>query len=67
MEVKNSIREKALHLISKYFGTTAEDLYRKFYEDKSDEVIIDSVEELLIEYLGEKKASGYVKELKRGL
>ena len=48
--------QKALALIASYFGHEAELLYEKFYKDKDEETVRESIKELMNEYLGEDKA-----------
>lgn len=49
------LKEEALELIAQYFGEYTKELYNDFYEDKSTETTLASLEELLIEVIGPKK------------
>lgn len=50
-------------LISENLGEVAASSYRKFYNDKPDKLVIESVSELLTEVLGENKAREKIKIL----
>ena len=52
----STIKHQAIRLINVYLGEVSANAYAKFYKDKSDEVILMSVKELLSEVLGNKKA-----------
>ncbi|NCS99532.1 hypothetical protein GW765_00965 [Candidatus Parcubacteria bacterium] len=64
-KVKNSdtLKQRYLDVIAFHFGKNLADLYAKFYADKSDDVVKNSVEELLREYLGKKEANLQIKKL----
>jgi len=49
------LKKDALELIAQYFGEYTKTLYTEFYEDKSAETTLASLEELLIEVIGPKK------------
>lgn len=61
MEIKNQserpVLNHAISLITEYLGKYSADIYRNFYADKKDEMIIESVGELLKEVVGEKKST----------
>lgn len=46
----------AVKLISDNLGSSTAESYKEFYKGKGDDVIRESVNELLTEILGEKKA-----------
>jgi hypothetical protein len=51
-----NVRDVAMVVIKDYMGETTAQLYAKFYADKKEEQILDSLKELLREYLGDDKA-----------
>jgi len=40
----------------KYFGQSTAEMYNHFFDGESDESILASVNEIMVEYLGDKKA-----------
>lgn len=50
------MQKKAADLVSKYFGQSTAEIYNHFFDGESDESIVISVNEIMVEYLGEKKA-----------
>lgn len=48
--------QKALELIGEYLGKYTADIYRSFYLDKDDQLIMSSANELLVEVVGNNKA-----------
>lgn len=49
------VGQKALALVSEYLGQYTADIYQNFYRGKDDQIILDSVNELLEEVVGENK------------
>lgn len=60
----NTLRDQAIRLISENLGEVTAKSYVEFYKDKSDDVVRESVLELLTEVIGEKKAREKVQILK---
>ena len=56
MEQALALQKSALGLISKYFGQSTADLYNGFFAGESDYEIMTSVNEIMVDYLGENKA-----------
>lgn len=50
-------KNKVVEIIRNYMGDTMAQMYSKFYENKDNHLILDSVNELLIEFVGPQKAS----------
>ena len=59
--------KEAVSLIDKTFGSETAKLYSKFYSDKTDDLIIKSVQELLIESVGKEYTKRKMKDLKSKL
>ena len=55
MDSKN-VKDKAVNLISAYLGEVVAKSYGEFYSNKDVSIVKVSVNELLSDYLGEKKA-----------
>jgi hypothetical protein len=51
------VAQKALVLIGEYLGQYTADIYQNFYQEKEDQVILESVNELLEEVVGVSKTS----------
>lgn len=56
--------EKACEIISSNLGKMTADYYREFYRNKSPDIILNSLGELLVELVGPKSAEKQVGELK---
>ncbi|MFZ2125099.1 MAG: hypothetical protein WA087_03930 [Candidatus Saccharimonadales bacterium] len=56
MEQTSTLQEAAVGLVSKYFGQSTAEIYNGFFDGESDGDILTSVNEIMVEYLGEKKA-----------
>ena len=52
---EKKFKREALNLIAEYFGEYTKKLYIRFYEDKTTETVLASLEELLIEMIGPEK------------
>ena len=48
--------DPAVRIIKELFGPDTAEQYRRFYSDKTDEVILTSLDELLHEILGPREA-----------
>lgn len=59
----NEVKDQAVKLISESLGEVTAKSYAEFYKDKNDEIVKASVQELLIEVLGERKALEKMKGL----
>ena len=53
---EKDLKDKAVRLLEIHYGEDAAKLYKNFYEDKSGEVVRQSLFELLGELLGADKA-----------
>jgi hypothetical protein len=56
MRQVSKLQNAAVGLVSKYFGQSTAEIYNHFFDGESDEDILASVKEIMVEYLGEKKA-----------
>jgi hypothetical protein len=56
MNQTSELQKSAIDLISKYFGQSTAEVYDHFFDGEPDSVITTSVNEIMVEYLGEKKA-----------
>jgi hypothetical protein len=56
MEQTSKLQKVAVDLVLKYFGQGTAEIYNHFFDGESDEDILSSVNEIMVEYLGEKKA-----------
>jgi hypothetical protein len=63
-EINIKLVEKAVSLIEGAMGSQTANLYRNFYADKTTDVVLESVRELLVESLGEDYARKKMKHLK---
>lgn len=57
------LKERATKLIAENLGDVAAKAYKNFYADKPDDLILQSIEELLTEVLGESKSKEKMKTL----
>lgn len=62
MTTTKDLNRKAIEIISTHFGESMATMYRHFYVGKSNELILNSLTELLIEYLGEYGAQQELKK-----
>jgi hypothetical protein len=62
--LEDSIKKEAIRIIGKYFGNQTADLYANFYDDKTDEVVLASIEEMLVDFIGKEKTEQEIKHLK---
>lgn len=53
MECISEMRPKAVQLIRDYLGDVTAESYASFYVTEDDAVIVDSIREILTEYIGE--------------
>ncbi len=63
-ENKKQLIEKSCEIISNNLGDVMAGHYRNFYQDKTPEVILFSVGELLNEMVGEENAKKQMEKLK---
>jgi hypothetical protein len=56
MDQTTTPQKSAVELVSKYFGQKTADIYNHFFDGESEDSISASLNELMIEYLGEQKA-----------
>jgi hypothetical protein len=64
---ENELKKIAFNLICDNFGASVGDLYRKSYENKTDEQILASITELLSEAYGQDKAEEILKKAYTGI
>ena len=63
----SKLQISAVELISKYFGQNTAEVYNKFFVDETDSAIVDSVNEILSDYIGKDKAESEIKKMMEGL
>jgi len=63
--MQSSVKDQALRLISENLGEVTAKSYAEFYKDKDDVTIKESVNELLTEVIGDRKASEVISELNK--
>jgi hypothetical protein len=51
-----TLQEAAVELISKYFGQSTAEIYAQFFSGETDSAIVVSVNEIMVDYIGEEKA-----------
>lgn len=56
---------KACEVISSNLGEMTAGYYREFYKNKSPDIILSSLEELLLELVGPQNAEKQIKEIKK--
>lgn len=49
-------KQKAVLIIKEYLGESTAQLYNDFYANKEESIILDSIKELLAEFLGDEPA-----------
>jgi hypothetical protein len=52
----SKFQKTAVDLVSKYFGQSTAEIYNHFFDGESDSDILISLNEIMVGYLGEKKA-----------
>lgn len=67
MEQVSKLQKAAVDLISKYFGQSTAETYNHFFDGESDEDILVSVNEIMVDYLGEKKTKDEINNIMRNL
>lgn len=67
MEQVSKYKKPAVDLIAKYFGQGTAEIYTQFFYDSTDKTIIKSLHEILVDYIGEKKANDEISKLTAGL
>ncbi len=55
MECISEVRSKAIEIIRDYLGVVTAKSYASFYATEDDDVIVESIRELLTEYIGEER------------
>lgn len=57
LKVSNEVvAADAVKIIDQYFGTSAGEMYKTYYAGKKAQLVFDSLQELLIDGLGELRA-----------
>ncbi|MFA6027389.1 MAG: hypothetical protein WC752_00480 [Patescibacteria group bacterium] len=64
-DIKNKLIAEACKIIGDNFGENMAKNYTSFYQQRKTEEIIDSLYELLIEFVGEKNAEKQIKNIKQ--
>ena len=64
-QVNEVVVSKACEIISSNLGEMTAGYYREFYKNKSPDVILNSLEELLLELVGSKNAQKQIGEVKK--
>jgi hypothetical protein len=59
--------DQARKILSLHLGDKAAEMYAKFYQDKTDNTVIASVEELMTELIGPKRASFELEVIKKSI
>ena len=67
MEQASKLNTAALGLISKYFGQSTAEVYGQFFSGEPDDVIITSLSEIMVDYVGEEKAKAEINKMTEGL
>ncbi len=57
MDQVSRLHTAALGLISKYFGQTTAEVYDQFFSGEPDSVITTSINEIMVDYIGQEKAN----------
>jgi len=63
MEQISKLHKAALDLISKYFGQSTAEVYAEFFTGEPDSVIITSINEIMVDYVGKEKANDEIKKV----
>ncbi|OGG08945.1 hypothetical protein A2154_03675 [Candidatus Gottesmanbacteria bacterium RBG_16_43_7] len=53
---KGEIKKMAIQILHDYLGVTTSKLYKNFYMNQTEEMVLISLKELLTEYIGESQA-----------
>jgi 2',3'-cyclic-nucleotide 2'-phosphodiesterase (5'-nucleotidase family) len=67
MQQISKLQKAAVDLVSKYFGQSTAEMYNGFFAGESDSNIVASVNEIMVEYLGENKAKEEIKKFMENL
>jgi hypothetical protein len=67
MEQASKLHTSALDLIAKYFGQSTAEVYDKFFTGEPDSVIITSINEIMVDYVGEEKAKTEISKIMENL
>lgn len=63
MITDNEIKNKALAIITQYFGHSTAELYTDYYKDKDPDYIKKSLSELLSESIGPSMAAKIIQDI----
>ena len=63
MEQVSKLQTAAVDLISKYFGQSTAEVYGQFFAGEPDSVIITSINEIMVDYVGEEKAKDEISKI----
>jgi len=63
MEQTSKLQKAAVELVSKYFGQSTAETYNHFFDNEPDESILTSVREIMVDYIGKKKAEDEIKKI----
>ncbi len=67
MEQTSKLQTVALNLISKYFGQSTAEVYGQFFSGEPDDVITNSLSEIMVDYVGEEKAKAEISKIMKNL
>ena len=67
MEQASKLQTAAIDLISKYFGQSTAEIYTHFFSGEPDDVIITSLSEIMVDYVGEEKAKAEINKMTGGV
>ena len=67
MEQTSRLQTAALNLISKYFGQSTAEVYGQFFSGEPDNVITTSINEIMVDYVGEEKAKIEINKIMENL
>jgi hypothetical protein len=63
MPVDNNYTNKAINIISQYFGSNTANLYNDYYKDKDTDFIKKSLTELLTDVVGATMTAKIIQEI----
>lgn len=64
-QINEVVISKACEVISSNLGEMTAGYYREFYKNKSPDIILSSLNELLLELVGPQNAEKQIEEVKR--
>ncbi|HAT73974.1 MAG: hypothetical protein US30_C0014G0003 [Candidatus Moranbacteria bacterium GW2011_GWF2_36_839] len=64
-QINEAVISKACEVISSNLGEMTAGYYREFYKNKSPDIILSSLNELLLELVGSQNAEKQINEVKK--